>query len=285
MSTPRDDIEQAILQHARDFPDHGQARVAQEMAARGLRISASGVRYIWQAHDLETAYKRLKALQASSGDDSLSESQRALLRRGTLTRRLARGTRLQRAPGVVVEPDDRRQLILDTAARLFGERGYDGASVRDIAEQVGLLPGSIYHHFSSKDDLFVEVHKEGFRQLSDTVEQALSSESDPWARLEIACASHIRALVEGNSISTVTGFSLFSLKEPRLKIRLQRDRDRYETIFVGLVAALDLPGTIDRTLLRMFLFGALNWTLVWFRPGKKSPQNIARQLVTLVRGG
>ena len=111
MSAPphRDEIEQAILQHARDFPDHGQARVAQEMAARGLRISASGVRYIWQAHDLETAYKRLKALQASSGDDSLSESQRALLRRGTLTRRLARGTRLQRAPGVVVDGQEAAQ--------------------------------------------------------------------------------------------------------------------------------------------------------------------------------
>lgn len=280
--------EAEVLRYAREHPEYGQARVADELRAAGLSVSPSGVRYLWQQHDLETTYKRLKALERSAGVDSeLSPSQRELLRRGDVNRKLARKAQRKTIAGNgdAEKTAEQRQLILAAAAQLFGERGYEGASVRDLAQQVGLLPGSVYHYFASKEELFVEVHREGFRQLIDDVATAVAAESDPWDRLERACTAHIRALVEGNTISTVTGVSLFSLHEPRLKRRLQGDRDRYEEVFVHLIDDLDLPGSVDRTLLRMFLFGALNWTLVWFRPGKKGPSEIARQLVTIVRGG
>lgn len=285
--TARIAAEAEALRYAREHPDYGQERVAEALRAAGHSISASGVRYLWQEYDLETTYKRLKALERSAGADlELSPSQRELLRRGDVSRKLARKTQRKAAAGVAeIDPaPERRRLILAAAAQLFGERGYDGASVRDLAQQVGLLPGSVYHHFASKEELFVEVHREGFRQLIADVEAAVADDTDPWRRLEIACTAHIHALVEGNTISTVTGVSLFSLHEPRLKRRLQGDRDRYEEIFARLIDDLDLPGSIDRTLLRMFLFGALNWTLVWFRPGKKGPQDIAQQLVAIIRG-
>lgn len=284
--SPADDerarIEAAVLHHARQNPEFGQARIAAELAATGLRVSASGVRNLLQAHGLETTYKRLKALQKLAGNaDALTPTQRELLRRGAVSRkaaqRLGGGSDSGEAAG-------RRRLILDAAAKRFGERGYDATSVRDIGDAAGLLPGSIYHHFSSKEDLYVEVHKEGFRQLIDTVEAAIAAQTDPWRRLELACETHIQALVAGNTISTVTGVGLFSLHDRHLEKRLQPDRDRYEQIFIRLIAALDLGKRLDRSLLRMFLFGALNWTLVWYRPGKKTPADIARQLVRIVRG-
>lgn len=285
--TARTAAETEALRYAREHPEFGQERVAEALRAAGHSISASGVRYLWQEHGLETTYKRLKAIERDAGGGlELSPSQRELLRRGDVTRKLARKT--QRKPaaagGETETTGERRHLILAAAAQLFGERGYDRASIRDLAQHVGLLPGSVYHYFASKEELFVEVHREGFRQLIADVESAIADVPDPWQRLEIACTAHIHALVEGNTISTITGVSLFSLHEPRLKRRLQGDRDRYEEIFMRLIAALDLSAGIDRTLLRMFLFGALNWTLVWFRPGKKGPADIARQLVAIVRG-
>ncbi|OHC71594.1 MAG: hypothetical protein A3H93_00790 [Rhodocyclales bacterium RIFCSPLOWO2_02_FULL_63_24] len=285
--TARLAAEKEVLRYAREHPEFGQAHVAEALRAAGFNISPSGVRYLWQEHGLETTYKRLKALERSSGPEfELSPNQREFLRRGDVSRKLARKTQRRTVAGSAETEAtaERRQLILAAAAQLFGERGYNGASVRDLAQQVGLLPGSVYHHFPSKEELFVEVHREGFRQLIADVEAAIGREADPWRRLELACTAHIHALVEGNSISTVTGVSLFSLHEPRLKRRLQGDRDRYEEIFVRLIGDLELPGGIDRTLLRMFLFGALNWTLIWFRPGKKKPQEIARQMVTMIRG-
>jgi len=57
------------------------------------------------------------------------------------------------------------------------------------------------------------------------------------------------------------------------------DRDDYERRFRDLIAALKLRRVIDRTLLRLMLLGALNWTRVWYRPGKQKPGAIAQQWV------
>lgn len=274
--------ELAVLQYARQHPDYGQARVAEELRQLGYSISASGVRYIWQQHGLETAFKRLKALEkegaAHPGD--FTPAQRSLLRRGEVSRKLASKVR-QDSVGDA-STDARRHQILAVAAQLFAERGYDGTSIRDLAKQVGLLPGSVYHHFRSKEELIVSVHQEGFRQLITDVEAAIAAATDPWLRLEKACGAHIRAVVVGNNISTVTGVSLFSLHDTKLRRRLQADRDRYESIFIRLIAALDVATEVDRSLLRFMLLGALNWTLVWYRPGKKNPDEIARQFVTIL---
>ena len=48
--------------------------------------------------------------------------------------------------------DDRKGQLLEEAARLFGARGYDRTSMRDIAAAFGILPGSLYHHFGSKEN-------------------------------------------------------------------------------------------------------------------------------------
>ncbi|MGB0129156.1 MAG: TetR/AcrR family transcriptional regulator, partial [Rhodocyclaceae bacterium] len=166
---------------------------------------------------------------------------------------------------------------------LFVEHGYGGTSMRDIAARTGLLPGSVYHHYAAKEDLFLAVHREGFRRLIARVERATSAPDDPWQRLERACAEHIVAMVEGDAISRIAATGLFAIHEQALQRHMQADHDRYEAIFRALVAALDLSPAVDRSLFRLTLLGALNWTLVWFRPGLKTPAEIARQVVALLR--
>ena len=60
-------------------------------------------------------------------------------------------------------------------------------------------------------------------------------------------------------------------------------RDGYERRFVELVAALPLPVGTDRTLWRLQLLGALNWTPTWYRPGAKSPAAIGRAMVAALK--
>ena len=183
-------LEASVLLFARQHPQFGQARVAHELNLTGQAISPSGVRYIWKKHDLETAYKRLKALESSATrvTPKLTGSQLATLKRGDITRRLAQKSRAARAGSEAIAPDERQDQILRAAAELFVKHGYAGTSIRDIAHQVGLLPGSVYHHFPSKEDLFVAIHREGFRQLVNRSENAIRTEADPWLRLELACA-------------------------------------------------------------------------------------------------
>jgi AcrR family transcriptional regulator len=280
----RSAVEAAVIRQAREHPQRGQGKAAEELKRLGYTISTSGVRYIWRKHDLETTYKRLKALEGGHGGSAraLTAAQKDLLRRGDVTRKLARKSRQD--TGDTPLPDERRSHILLGAAELFVKHGYSGTSIRDIARQAGLLPGSVYHYFPAKEDLFIAVHREGFRQLITRVEEAIRQEKDPWRRIELACAAHIEAAVGDNSIHKITGTGLFSIHEQGLQRRLKADREHYDQIFRQLVSELGLPRTMDRTLFRLTLLGALNWARVWYRSGKKTPREIARTMIAIFRG-
>ena len=201
-----------------------------------------------------------------------------------MTRKLARASG-PRAPGAdSLAPEERRRHILLGAAELFVKHGYSGTSIRDIAQRTGLLPGSIYHYFPAKEDLFIAVHREGFRQLIARVEDIVRSETDPWRRIELACAAHIEAAVGDNSIHKITGTGLFSIHEEQLQRRLKADREQYDKIYRRLVGDLGLPRAMDPTLFRLTLLGAVNWARVWYRKGKKNPRDIARTMVNIFRG-
>lgn len=187
-------------------------------------------------------------------------------------------------PDGLARPDNRRTLLLDEAARLFGARGYDSTSMRDIAAAVGMLPGSLYYHFPSKEDLLVAVYTIGMEQMLEAVVAAVALETDPWARLEAASAAHLGTLLDrrGYAAAVVAGFSVNA--EPSVRADLVRQRDRYEAMFRELVADLPLGPHQDRQFLRLALLGALNWTLAWYSPDGDSPEAIARKVVAQFRG-
>jgi TetR/AcrR family transcriptional regulator, cholesterol catabolism regulator len=173
----------------------------------------------------------------------------------------------------------RREELLAVAAKIFSARGYKGASLREICAAAGILPGSMYHHFRSKEELFVCVHAEGFRRLNKVVDRALEGKVDPWVRLEAATGAHLGEVVERTDVVAVTSASLFHLEGTRLQRRLNRQRDAYEDRFRKLIKAVPLPANVDRSLLRLALLGAINWTRIWYRPGKHTPMDIARHLI------
>jgi AcrR family transcriptional regulator len=279
-------LEQAVVNFARDSPQSGQAKASLELKKTGYEISASGVRYIWQKHSLETTYKRLKAVAraANGAAAELTTHQREILRRGDASRKIARKAQSGLAGGDGTSPSsERRDHVVLAAAQIFVERGYAGTSMRDIAERVGMLPGSVYHYFPAKEDLFVAVHREGFRRLMHNIQEAIQRGADPWERLELACAEHINDVAAGNAISKVTATGLFAIHENRLQRRLKDDREGYDRLFRQLIADLDLPAGIDRSLFRLTLLGALNWSHIWYRPGMKTPREIAAQIVSMLR--
>src|SRR5689334_21423735 len=265
----------AVLALARERPEYGKVRAARELRKRGISVSPSAVHLIWQQHGLASSYQRLMLRQRAAGTPkALSKPQRTLLERMRIARRPSKGA--DSTPSL-----SRERLIL-AAARVLGERGYEGASLSKICAAAGILPGSLYHHFRSKEDLFVNVHAEGFRQLNEAVDSALAVHKDPWARLEAACAAHLTLLVGSPDVSLVTGTSLFHTAPPALQRRLNRDRDSYEERHRALIDDLRLSPAVDRSLLRLNLFGALNWTRMWYRPGKRNPQQLAHHLVEVI---
>jgi len=184
----------------------------------------------------------------------------------------------------LARPDNRRTLLLDEAARLFGAQGYDSTSMRDIATAVGMLPGSLYYHFPSKEDLLVAVYTIGMEQMLEAVLTAIASATDPWERLEAAAAAHLGTLLDRRGYAAAV-IAVRPSSATAVRAELVRQRDRYEATFHDLVAALPLGPHQDRQFLRLALLGALNWTLAWYRPGGDSPEVIARHLVAQFRAG
>ena len=176
----------------------------------------------------------------------------------------------------------RRQVLIYEAAHLFADKGYKNTSMRDIAAAMGILPGSLYHHFPSKEDLFVAVYSFAVSQTLDIVGTAIADHDDPWDRLEAACIAHLQNLLEKSRFAAVLTAhpSLDTLPQHEQAIRL---RDRYETIFKDLVADLPLPADIDRQIFRLGLLGSLNWAIHWYRPDGEPPAMIAKKLLAAIR--
>ena len=178
--------------------------------------------------------------------------------------------------------DNRLRLVLDAAARFFREKGYASTSMRDIATASGMLPGSLYYHFPSKEALLVAVYGEGVGQITTAVESALAREGDPWERLERACAAHLEALLSGSDYAQVV-VRVRPDDLPEVAAELTALRDGYERTFAQAIHSLPLPRPTDRRVLKLMLLGALNWSQTWYRPGRDSPGVVARRFLRLLR--
>ncbi len=178
---------------------------------------------------------------------------------------------------------DRRAELIEKAANLFGERGYANTSMRDISAAFGILHGSIYHHFGSKEELFITVYASGVDRFVNDVEKAIEPLTDPWQRLEAACVAHLEALLMRESPAATVLADWSANYSDSMRTALVAQRDRYEKVFSKLTDAVDLPPGVKRRYFRLGLLGALDGALMWYQPGGDSPATVAKQLFSLFR--
>lgn len=177
---------------------------------------------------------------------------------------------------------DRRRQILEIAAQLFARKGYRGTSMRDIGEQAGVLGGSLYHHIKSKDALFVELHNAALDAAEAKIAGEMALHSDPWEQLEAACGALLDLQLDPNSL-TMPMMNDFREVPVEVRAALIERRDRFETLFRDLIERLPLPADIDRSVYRNMLLVQLNSAADWYRPGRLTPRDIARQVALLFR--
>lgn len=181
--------------------------------------------------------------------------------------------------------DSRLPKVLDEAARLFRSRGFEGTSVRDIARAVGMLPGSLYCHFETKEALLVAVYVKGVQQITESVSAAVARETDPWERLEAACVAHLEAILRDDDYAQVV-VRVRPADVPVAHESLIALRNQYEAVFNDLIKQLPLVRSTDRRVLRLMLIGAMNSAQTWYRPdGRFNPRAIARKFIGLLRQG
>lgn len=177
---------------------------------------------------------------------------------------------------------NKRQKILEAAARQFSACGFHGANMRDVAADAGVLAGSIYYHFESKDALFVAVHGAAVGMMTEAVGEAITGIADPWDRLEEAAAAHCEALNGGSAFVGVIA-PIFPVTAGDLRSQLTAQRDAYEMMFKDMIEELELEADVDPKIFRLHVLAALNGTKFWYSPGGKTPSQIGRQLIRMLR--
>jgi AcrR family transcriptional regulator len=179
--------------------------------------------------------------------------------------------------------DSGRDRILDEAATLFLGRGYEATSLRHIADSVGMKAGSLYYHFSSKDELLTEILRRGIDVMQEAFDAADSTRagSTASARLEAHVRAHLAALFE-NGPYTAAHVTTFRTAPAEVRDTIVPIRDAYEARWTELLRTLqadgEIPPTVDINVARLVLFGAMNSSVEWFDPERGNLDRFAHAI-------
>lgn len=181
--------------------------------------------------------------------------------------------------------DEKLESILRTAARVFAEKGYHQASIRDIAREARVSLSGLYYYFGSKEELLFLIQDHAFATLEVTLEELLRDVSDPHRRVRLLMENHLRYFVNNMAEMKVLSHEAESLTgsfRERVNARKRRLTDRATEI----LEALDPGHGIDLRVATFALFGMMNWLYHWYRPGRDVPvERLAEDMSRLFLGG
>jgi len=182
----------------------------------------------------------------------------------------------------------RREQMLEAAAELFSSRGYHGTSIRDIAAATGILPGSLYAHIRSKEDLLYEIVVRAAEQFLTSVRIVARGPGSPHEKLRKAMRSHVGVVAHAREEARVFLEEWSALEEPR-RDEVKALRDDYERMWDEMIREGIETGDlreVDPTLARLLVLSAANWTYTWYDPdGPLSPDEIADRFTDLLFDG
>jgi AcrR family transcriptional regulator len=184
-----------------------------------------------------------------------------------------------------------RLRILEAAARVFARRGYADTRLSDIASEAGTFAGSIYYYFDSREELVDEVLTIGVTRVVDAVRaavEALPPDVSHRARITAAIAAHLASSLTLDIFATANQ-RLFAQVPGDIRQRQIKLHRAYGTYWRRLLEGARRAGAIRRDLdlsvLRLQILGAMNWSVEWYQPGKRSVDDIAAQLATTIFDG
>ena len=163
---------------------------------------------------------------------------------------------------------DKRNALLMVAARLFARDGFDRTSIADIAEAAEVSKALLYHYYASKDALLFAIIHGHLLDLVSQVEAADDASLPPGDHLLILIETVLFAYRDADAMHKVQINELDRLTEDQQRIIRELER-RLVAIVARAFARLnpDLDGAGEALLkpVAMSLFGALNWSYLWFR--------------------
>lgn len=179
-----------------------------------------------------------------------------------------------------------RERILHAAARLFRERGYKSTTVRDIAEEVGILSGSLFHHFQTKEEMLLEIMREAALSICIRTEAIMDQESPTVEQLRELIRLEIESFTNDNR-KDYHGVLFFEWREvpEATKPEFTRLRKRYRRSWLDVLERCQAEGKLrcEPDAARLILHGALRNAMIWYVPsGRYSTEEFGDILARLI---
>lgn len=192
--------------------------------------------------------------------------------------------------GEQAQPPTRRDELLQIAAELFATKGFKNTTVRDIADAAGILSGSLYHHFDSKESMVDEILSSFQDELFGKYAEILASKADPRAMLEAAVRVSFEAIDRyRNAVAIFQNEADYLGTSDRFSYLADRNgqsREVWLTMLRAGVRSGAIRTDLDTELVYRFIRDSIWVTVRWYQPGGKlSHDELADQYLTVLLGG
>lgn len=189
----------------------------------------------------------------------------------------------------MITPISRKKQVIRMAAELFKEKGYAAASMRDLAQKLGIEAASLYSHIKSKEEILrtlcFDMAAE-FRASLDAVEKMKVPASE---KLRVGIEEHVKVMARDLTASAVFMNEHRHLSQPYLRdfllLRINYI-NRFKKIIEEGIRTGEFKPHIDTKLSVMTLFSSLNWMPLWYSPENSiEPAELGRQLADMLING
>ncbi|RZB20980.1 TetR/AcrR family transcriptional regulator [Streptomyces sp. F001] len=196
----------------------------------------------------------------------------------------------KRKPQVTGAAPARRRELLRTAAEVFAEQGYNATTVRTIADQAGMLAGSLYYHFDSKESMLEEILHTFLDELWDGYDAVLEAGLGPRETLQALVTESFKEIDRHRAAVAIYQKESRQLAAQERFAFLAESQSKFEKAWLTTlergVADRVFRDDLDVRLTYRFVRDTVWVAASWYRPGgQHSPEEIARQYLSMVLDG
>ena len=189
------------------------------------------------------------------------------------------------AEGRISNPSSAKGRLMAEAAKLFSEKGYSSTTVREIATEVGILSGSIFHHFKNKEDILFAIMNDIVQAMDEALLQTLNDANTIEEKIKALIHCELE-FIHGKTSNAATVL-LYEWKQLNKEYQQQvlKGRSYYFNLWQQtLTEAQEKQLTdIEPEYLRQLIHGAMVWTVHWYNPkGKLSKQELTERIYKLI---
>jgi AcrR family transcriptional regulator len=184
--------------------------------------------------------------------------------------------------------DAKLTAVLSASSALFASKGYERATIRDVAQATGMSLSGLYYYFRSKEELLFLIQFRVFHALCENLRKIIKEQPDPRTCLYRMIRMHFNYFIRHMNDLKVCSREIEFL-EGGLYQKVAGKRKEYfdltQSIFEKISTTFD-GSSADSRLAALYLFGTLNWIYQWYRPGRDPDAGeMARQLSGIYLNG